>query len=158
MLHVAHAKMLCPGLVGENLRMAGRALVIHAEVEIMAEDCMGEPFNLEDDVVRLKTFVTGVAIIIDGECPLTVMTGSAGFPSVHFCHGHGLFFTRQDLFIVATLAIYAAFAQMECMAKDNFGCAFRFEGNVSRYALVAADTILFTGNAECFDTRVAGSA
>ena len=47
---------------------------------------------------------------------------------------------------------------MKCMAEDDFGCTFRFERNVPRNALVAADTILFIGNAESLDSRVAGSA
>ena len=110
MLHVAHGKMLGTGPIGEYLCMAGRALIIHAEVEIMAENCMAEPFNLEDYIMRLETLVTGVAIVIDAECPLTVMAGSAGFTPVHFSHGNGFFLARQDLVIVTAFAMNAAFA------------------------------------------------
>ena len=44
------------------------------------------------------------------------------------------------------------------MAEDGLGCPFRLVGDTLWFPLVAADAVLFAGNAEGLDAGMAGSA
>ena len=127
-------------------------------MELMAECGRSHTFEVEGDLLGFQPLVAAVAVGGYGECFLAVMTGAAGPAIFHLRHGHGFFLAGYDLAIVTALAGSAGFCNMGGMTEYRLAQALDVVGYLTGFALVAADAIFFSSNAERFNAAVACSA
>ncbi len=158
LLHVGHGEAAAYPFVGEDFGMAGGALVIHVEMKLVAEDRVVDPLGLEHHLFRLHSFVAGAAVLFHGECALAVMTGAARLSLLHFRHGDRFAVGDYDLAVVAALALAAGLGDMSVVAENHVRGAFGLVGDVARFPRVAANAVLFAGDAECLDAGMTGAA
>ena len=78
-------------------------------MDLMAEDCISYPFQLEGYFTRFHSVVTVAAVAGNSKRHLAVMTGSAGFPFFHLHHCYIAILAGDDFAVMAAAAGKACF-------------------------------------------------
>ncbi len=130
-------------------------------MDCMAEGGRADAFEGEDDIFRFHASLVAAAAILfgrDTEGPLAVVAGAAGLSLFHLIHGHGFAFAGNDLAVVAALAGATSLGDMNGVAEYGAAQSIDLVSDIARFPLVAADTVLFGGNAEGLDPGMTGAA
>src|SRR5690242_6956459 len=124
----------------------------------MAEDGRRKPFEVEGDVLRFHSLVAALAVGCYAKGRLAVMAGSACAALLHLGHGDRFPIGVDYPGVVAGLAGSGELGDMAGMAENHFTRSLDLVADIAGFTLVAADAILFAGDAEGLDSAVAGAA
>ena len=157
LVHVIHAGLEFAGFIREDFGVAIFAGV-RLGVEGVAECGGSNALDVVTDLSRFHTLMTTIAVGGYRKCAFSIVAGATGTSFFHFRHGHGFFLAGYDFTIVTTFAFPAGLGDVRGVAEYRLSQSFDIIGHVARFALVAANAVLFCCHAEGFYTAVAGSA